>query len=178
MPGYGRTEAYLCLMIGRIIVLQKAISGTQVFFFSFFFLQFYISYSIIVTYIVCIWLHWVLVAACRIFHLCCGVSQGQGSLVGCHLWGRTESDTTEVTVVPCEFLVGHMGSSSLTRDRTCESCLGNTESATGPPEKSLEPQVSEEHYSETLHFCLFPVWRYYVRCYLQKWFQGFKTRAN
>ena len=26
-----------------------------------------------------------------------GASQGQGSLVGCHLWGRTESDTTEVT---------------------------------------------------------------------------------
>ena len=24
-------------------------------------------------------------------------SQGRGSLVGCHLWGRTESDTTEVT---------------------------------------------------------------------------------
>ena len=24
-----------------------------------------------------------------------GVSQGRGSLVGCHLWGRTESDTTE-----------------------------------------------------------------------------------
>ena len=24
-------------------------------------------------------------------------SQGQRSLVGCHLWGRTESDTTEVT---------------------------------------------------------------------------------
>ena len=24
-------------------------------------------------------------------------SQGQGSLVGCCLWGRTESDTTEVT---------------------------------------------------------------------------------
>ena len=23
-----------------------------------------------------------------------GESQGQGSLVGCHLWGRTESDTT------------------------------------------------------------------------------------
>ena len=22
---------------------------------------------------------------------------GRGSLVGCHLWGRTESDTTEVT---------------------------------------------------------------------------------
>ena len=26
-----------------------------------------------------------------------GDSQGQGSLVGCHLWGRTESDMTEVT---------------------------------------------------------------------------------
>ena len=26
-----------------------------------------------------------------------GESQGQGSLAGCHLWGRTESDTTEVT---------------------------------------------------------------------------------
>ena len=25
-----------------------------------------------------------------------GESQGQGSLVSCHLWGRTESDTTEV----------------------------------------------------------------------------------
>ena len=26
-----------------------------------------------------------------------GESQGQGSLVGCHLWGRTESDPTEAT---------------------------------------------------------------------------------
>ena len=26
-----------------------------------------------------------------------GESQGQGSPVGCHLWGHTESDTTEVT---------------------------------------------------------------------------------
>ena len=26
-----------------------------------------------------------------------GESQGQKSLVGCHLWGRTESDTTEAT---------------------------------------------------------------------------------
>ena len=24
-------------------------------------------------------------------------SQGRGSLVGCHLWGRTESNTTEAT---------------------------------------------------------------------------------
>ena len=26
-----------------------------------------------------------------------GESQGRGSLVGCRLWGRTESDTSEVT---------------------------------------------------------------------------------
>ena len=26
-----------------------------------------------------------------------GESQGQGSLVGCHLWGRTGSDMTEAT---------------------------------------------------------------------------------
>ena len=26
-----------------------------------------------------------------------GESHGRGSLVGCHLWGRTGSDTTEVT---------------------------------------------------------------------------------
>ena len=26
-----------------------------------------------------------------------GESQGQGSLLGCHLWGRTELDMTEVT---------------------------------------------------------------------------------
>ena len=26
-----------------------------------------------------------------------GESQGRGGLVGCHLWGRTGSDTTEVT---------------------------------------------------------------------------------
>ena len=26
-----------------------------------------------------------------------GESQGRGSLMGCHLWGHTESETTEVT---------------------------------------------------------------------------------
>ena len=26
-----------------------------------------------------------------------GEAQGRGSLVGCHLWGRTEADTTEAT---------------------------------------------------------------------------------
>ena len=28
-----------------------------------------------------------------------GEAQGQGSLVGCHLWGRTEAGTTEATYV-------------------------------------------------------------------------------
>ena len=31
-----------------------------------------------------------------------GESQGQGSLVGCHLWGRTELDTTETTAAEAE----------------------------------------------------------------------------
>ena len=37
-----------------------------------------------------------------------GESQGQGSLVGCRLWGRTESDMTEVTQQKqrqCEFML-------------------------------------------------------------------------
>ena len=43
-----------------------------------------------------------------------GESQGQRSLVGCHLWGRTESDTTEATqqqqrhscfTILCQFLL-------------------------------------------------------------------------
>ena len=29
--------------------------------------------------------------------LASGESQGRGSLVGCHLWGRTESNTTKAT---------------------------------------------------------------------------------
>ena len=32
-----------------------------------------------------------------------GESQGRGSLVGCHLWGRTESDTTEATYQQQQF---------------------------------------------------------------------------
>ena len=31
------------------------------------------------------------------FEQALGVGDGQGSLVGCRLWGRTESDTTEAT---------------------------------------------------------------------------------
>ena len=34
--------------------------------------------------------------AVKVLHSIC-LSQGQKSLVGFHLWGRTESDTTDVT---------------------------------------------------------------------------------
>ena len=34
-----------------------------------------------------------------------GESQGQGSLVGCCLWGRTESDTTEATAAAAEYIM-------------------------------------------------------------------------
>ena len=33
-----------------------------------------------------------------------GESQGRGSLVGCRLWGHTESDTTEVTPWTIQFM--------------------------------------------------------------------------
>ena len=36
-----------------------------------------------------------------------GESQGRGSLVGCHLWGRTESDTTEATASAAAAAVSH-----------------------------------------------------------------------
>ena len=67
------------------------------FFLFFLFFTILHSRSMTVANIACMWLHWVLVAACRIFHLSGGESQGRGSLVGCRLWGRTESDTTEAT---------------------------------------------------------------------------------
>ena len=35
-----------------------------------------------------------------------GESQVRGSLVGCHLWGRTESDTTKVTAAAAELYLG------------------------------------------------------------------------
>ena len=40
-------------------------------------------------------------------------SQGQGSLVGCRLWGRTESDTTEATQQQQQHHHHHLGSPSL-----------------------------------------------------------------
>ena len=37
-----------------------------------------------------------------------GESQGRGSLVGCRLWGRTESDTTEVTAAAAAHFLAFM----------------------------------------------------------------------
>ena len=48
-----------------------------------------------------------------------GKSQGQRSLVGCRLWGRTESDTTEATQQQQQF--GDMGftGSTVGKESTC-----------------------------------------------------------
>jgi len=45
-----------------------------------------------------------------------GESQGWGSLVGCHLWGRTESDTTEATQQQQQYLIVLIYSSQMTYD--------------------------------------------------------------
>ena len=45
-----------------------------------------------------------------------GESQGWGSLVGCRLWGRTESDTTEATQQQQQYLIVLIYSSQMTYD--------------------------------------------------------------
>ena len=47
-----------------------------------------------------------------------GESQGRGSLVGCRLWGRTESDTTEATYLSCLWS-SKLRSTSLVQNTTC-----------------------------------------------------------
>jgi len=59
----------------------------------------YVSLSVYVC-VVCMYVCIICMSLCVCMYVCdvCDVeSQGRGSLVGCHLWGRTESDTTEVT---------------------------------------------------------------------------------
>ena len=65
-----------------------------------------------------------------------GESQGQGSLVGCCLWGRTESDTTEAT---------YSSSSSV-------SVSIPVSSSSHPPLPLLCPRVLSLHLH--LYFCL------------------------
>ena len=38
-----------------------------------------------------------------------GESQGQRSLLGCHLWGRTESDTTDTSLAAAYYLCDSLG---------------------------------------------------------------------
>ena len=47
-----------------------------------------------------------------------GESQGQGNLVGCRLWGRTESDTTDATLAAAAASTSCLSSSIL-------SCIGD-----------------------------------------------------
>ena len=44
-----------------------------------------------------------------------GESQGWGSLVGCHLWGSTESDTTVVDAAAAAAATGHYSRASTER---------------------------------------------------------------
>ena len=49
-----------------------------------------------------------------------GESQGQRSLVGCHLWGYTESDTTEATQQQQQLSVLHSGCTSFHYHQQCK----------------------------------------------------------
>ena len=58
-----------------------------------------------------------------------GESQGWGSLVGCRLWGRTESDTTEVT---CSSSSSFLYCSRPTAGQFCPFCLPVSQSEDCP----------------------------------------------
>ena len=67
-----------------------------------------------------------------------GESQGRGSLVGCRLWGRTESDTTEASQQQQQqsrLPFSSSGGFSWPRDWTCISCIGRRFFTTEPPVK-------------------------------------------
>ena len=74
-----------------------------------------------------------------------GESQGRGSLVGCRLWGRTESDMTEATskqqqcvgtsLVDCWTCIKAQSSQS--------DCLSVSAEAPGPTKKSWSQFISQ-----------------------------------
>ena len=53
-----------------------------------------------------------------------GESQGRGSLVCCHLWGRTELDTTEVTLQQQQKKLSTANRFSLSWERCIEMIVG------------------------------------------------------
>ena len=74
-------------------------------------------------------------------HICCnltpvfwpGESQGRGSLVGCHLWGGTESDTTEAAaarlisavILKCFFSIRTLSLNAISCvNPECKTCQG------------------------------------------------------
>ena len=62
-----------------------------------------------------------------------GESQGQRSLVGCRLWGRTESDTTEATQQQQQ----QQQQPILKEKKNVESCFGPGESGIGESQSLL-----------------------------------------
>ena len=76
-----------------------------------------------------------------------GESQRQGSLVGCRLWGLTESDTTEATYQQQQ---QQKDVSEAEQTQSCCSCLGfDTDESRG----SLTPSPCHQH-PETLPLLL------------------------
>ena len=68
-----------------------------------------------------------------------GESQGQGSLVGCRLWGRTESDTTEATAAAAAASIPMPSKES--EIKSLQSCLTLCNSIDGSPPGSPIPGI-------------------------------------
>ena len=76
-----------------------------------------------------------------------GESQGRGSLVGCHLWGRTESDTTEATWQQQHWCIADEGfpCSSVGKESACNA--GDLGSTCGPGRSPGGGNGNPRHYS-------------------------------
>ena len=82
-----------------------------------------------------------------------GESQGWGSLVGCRLWGRTESDATEVTQQQQQYSMD-MSLSKLQEIVKDRGTWHAAHSPWGRKEQDMTEQLSTEH-SLTSIWCIF-----------------------